>query len=65
LDVLKGEFATQSIAPMTLLAGFVAAFVVGCLACRWMIEMVKRGKLIWFALYCAVVGAIAVISYWI
>jgi undecaprenyl-diphosphatase len=65
LDVLKGDFATQSIAPMTLLAGFVAAFVVGCLACRWMIEMVKRGKLIWFALYCAVVGAIAVISYWI
>ena len=41
----------------SLVVGFLAAFVVGCLACKWMIGVVKRGKLIWFALYCAVVGA--------
>ncbi len=40
-----------------------AAFVTGCLACRFMIETVKRGRLIWFALYCAVAGGICIISY--
>ena len=46
-----------------LVAGFVAAFVVGCLACRFMIGVVKRGKLIWFALYCAIVGLVAIGTY--
>ncbi|MBR1765954.1 MAG: undecaprenyl-diphosphate phosphatase [Bacteroidales bacterium] len=44
------------ISPLAALIGFIAAFVVGCLACKWMIDIVKKGKLIWFALYCAVVG---------
>lgn len=44
------------ISPLAALIGFLAAFVVGCLACKWMIDIVKKGKLIWFALYCAVVG---------
>lgn len=42
---------------LSLVVGFLAAFVFGCLACKWMIDIVKRGKLIWFAIYCAVVGA--------
>ena len=45
----------------SLLIGFLAAFVCGCLACRWMINIVKRGKLIWFALYCAVVGVATIV----
>ena len=44
------------ISPLAALVGFLAAFIVGCLACKWMIGIVRRGKLIWFALYCAVVG---------
>ena len=48
------------ISPIAALIGFLAAFIVGCLACRWMIGIVKRGKLIWFALYCAIVGIIAI-----
>ncbi len=39
-----------------LAVGFVAAFISGCIACKWMISIVKRGKLIYFAIYCAVVG---------
>jgi undecaprenyl-diphosphatase len=46
-------------------AGFLAAFFVGCAACRFMIEMVKRARLVWFALYCAVVGAATIIYYFI
>lgn len=59
LDVYKGlsagEFA-GGIDPIAILAGFLAAFVSGCIACKWMIELVKRGKLVWFAIYCLIVG---------
>ncbi|MCQ2350536.1 MAG: undecaprenyl-diphosphate phosphatase [Paludibacteraceae bacterium] len=44
----------------SLLIGFLAAFVSGCLACKFMLEIVKKGKLIWFAIYCAVVGCFAI-----
>lgn len=64
LDIIKGEFG-GGVELVPLMAGFVAAFVTGCLACKFMIEMVKRGKLIWFAAYCAVVGAVAVVTYFI
>lgn len=60
LDVVDGGAVVASIGVMPLIAGFISAFVVGCLACRFMINMVKRGKLIWFAIYCAVVGVIAI-----
>lgn len=63
LDVADGGFATSNIGTMPLVAGFLTSFIVGCFACRFMINMVKRGKLIWFALYCAIVGAVAIGSY--
>ena len=65
LDVVDGGLATSSIGLWPLVAGFVTSFVVGCLACRYMINIVKRGKLIWFALYCAVVGVVAIASYFV
>ena len=64
LDIMKGEFG-GGVEFMPLIAGFVTAFATGCLACKFMIEMVKRGKLIWFAAYCAVVGVVAVVTYFI
>lgn len=45
---------------LPLLIGFLASFIVGCLACKWMLEIVKKGKLIWFALYCVIVGIICI-----
>ena len=63
LDIVDGGFAIAGVAPTSLIAGFVTAFVVGCLACRYMINIVKKGKLIWFAIYCAVVGVVAIITY--
>ena len=44
------------ISTTALVVGFLAAFVTGCLACRWMIGIVRKGKLIYFAIYCAIVG---------
>lgn len=48
--------AMAGISPMALSIGFVSAFVTGCLACKLMISLVKRGKMIWFAAYCALAG---------
>ncbi len=62
LDLAKGSFGGD-VEPVPLMAGFAAAFVTGTLACRFMIEIVKRGKLIWFAAYCAAVGAATCILY--
>ena len=39
-----------------LVIGFLAAFLSGCAACKWMISIVRKGKLIWFGIYCAVAG---------
>jgi len=63
LDLMKGDFSTEAsgFSPIVLLAGFVAAFVTGALACRWMIRLVKKGKLIYFAYYCMATGLFAVI----
>ncbi len=62
LSLLKDDFtATGSIGAIPLIAGFIAAFVSGLLACKAMIKVVKKGKLIYFAAYCAVVGIIAII----
>ena len=66
LDVLKmlkggAEAATAGIGTVPLVAGFLAAFISGCLACKWMIGIVRRGKLIYFGIYCAIVGALLII----
>src|SRR5574344_2766840 len=60
-DVLDQGFAVamNGISFSAILIGFLAAFITGCLACRWMINIVKKGKLIWFAVYCVVIGVIA------
>lgn len=52
--------AASSIGAMPLLIGFIASFLVGCLACKWMIELVKKGKLVWFAVYCLIMGIICI-----
>ena len=61
LDIIKGDFG-GGVAILPLVAGFVAAFITGTLACKFMLEIVKRGKLIWFAVYCAVAGAVAIVT---
>ena len=43
---------------LALVVGFLAAFISGYIACSWMLNLVKKEKLIWFAVYCFVVGII-------
>jgi len=64
LDVIKlsqGMNITGSISNAALIAGFLAAFISGCIACKWMINIVKKGKLIYFAIYCALIGTVTII----
>lgn len=61
-DILGGEAAGQPpVSTTCLLIGFISAFVVGCLACKWMLNLVKKGKLVWFAVYCVVVAVICLV----
>ena len=62
LDCLKGDFG-GGVEALPMISGFIAAFVTGCIACKWMINIVKRGKLIWFAVYCALAGLVALAAY--
>lgn len=61
LKMVKGEDVMGGIEALPLAIGFVAAFVSGCLACKWMLSIVKRGKLLYFGIYCAIVGIITII----
>ena len=60
LKLIKGEDIAGDIPTLSLVVGFVAAFLSACLACKWMINIVKKGKLIYFAIYCAIAGLVTI-----
>ena len=61
MKIVKGAAAgTSDISVLSLVVGFLAAFISGCVACKWMINIVKKGKLIYFAIYCAIAGAVTI-----
>lgn len=61
IKLFKGTMESD-LALLPAVVGFVAAFVTGCFACRFMIEIVRRQRLVWFALYCAIVGSVTLIA---
>ena len=60
-DILSGEMSSESAALIPLLAGFVAAFITGLIACKWMISLVKKSQLKYFSYYCFTIGILAII----
>ena len=61
LDIFSGKISSETdISGVALGIGFIAAFISGLLACKWMISIVKRGKLVYFAAYCLVIGFTAI-----
>lgn len=56
--VQQGE---NAVGAMALVIGFAASFIVGCCACKWMLNLVKKGKLVWFAGYCVIMGIICLL----
>jgi undecaprenyl-diphosphatase len=60
-DLLDGQMISESsISATSLIIGFLAAFIAGLFACKWMIGLVKKGNLIYFAIYCFIIGLIAI-----
>ena len=60
-DILSGDLTYNSENFITLSAGFIAAFIAGLFACTWMISLVKNSKLKYFAIYCFIIGLLAII----
>ena len=56
--------ATEGVGTVAIIIGFAAAFICGLIACKWMIKLVKEGKLIYFAIYCALVGIVSIAGSW-
>lgn len=67
LELVSGEFtvATSGISTLALILGFVSAFISGYIACRWMINIVRKAKLHWFSLYCLFAAVACVIIEWL
>ncbi|HJE39653.1 MAG TPA: undecaprenyl-diphosphate phosphatase [Candidatus Amulumruptor caecigallinarius] len=65
VKLLQGDTAADSsfevIGWGPMIIGFIAALLVGCAACKWMLEIVKKGKLVWFAVYCLIVGVLCIV----
>ena len=57
-------YGFEGFSALPLLAGFLAAFLSGVLACKWMIAIVTRGKLIHFAIYCFIAAIAAIIAHY-
>ncbi|MBN2862841.1 MAG: undecaprenyl-diphosphate phosphatase, partial [Bacteroidales bacterium] len=61
LEIISGEIRTGSTGAGIILLGFISAFISGYVACRWMIALVSRSKLIWFSVYCLIIGLLSVL----
>jgi undecaprenyl-diphosphatase len=61
VKIMQGK-VTSDLDLVPAIVGFIAAFVTGCLACRFMLEVVRRQRLVWFAVYCAIIGATAILA---
>ncbi len=60
-DIVSGDLSSETANLTTLGLGFAAAFICGLIACTWMIHLVRRSKLTWFAIYCLLVGITAIV----
>ncbi len=61
-DYLEEPAAYGGLSALSMIVGFLAAFVSGYIACQWMVGIVRKGKLTYFAVYCLIVGLIAILS---
>lgn len=61
IDMIKDPALVGGIGAMPLIVGFLGAFLSGCFACKFMINLVNKGKLIYFAIYCALAGIVTII----
>lgn len=61
-DYFESPASYEGLGATPMLVGFLASFIAGYIACKWMVGIVRKGKLTYFAVYCFVVGLIAIVS---
>jgi len=61
MELMKGGSAAGDLDISVIAIGFITAFISGYLACRWMINLVKNSRMIWFAVYCAIAGLLSIL----
>jgi undecaprenyl-diphosphatase len=61
VEMKSGEFSIDGTSVFVIIIGFVTAFISGYFACKWMINLVKKGNLVWFAVYCIIVGVFSIL----
>lgn len=61
VEMKAGGFSTEGTSAYVIVIGFVAAFIAGYFACKWMINLVKKGNLLWFAVYCILAGIFSIL----
>jgi len=61
VEMKSGDFSTEGTSFFVILIGFITAFISGYFACKWMINLVKKGNLIWFAVYCVAIGVFSIL----
>lgn len=60
-EIETAASSTGAVGLLPLCVGFLASFIVGCMACKWMLDIVKKGKLVWFAVYCVAAGLLCIV----
>jgi undecaprenyl-diphosphatase len=61
VEMCSSDFTTEGTSLLIIIIGFLVAFISGYFACKWMISLVKKGKLIWFAVYCIAIGIFSIL----
>ena len=61
LVITPSQQGDNSVGVLALIVGFFSSFVVGCCACKWMINLVRKGKLVWYSIYCVIMGVICIL----
>jgi undecaprenyl-diphosphatase len=61
VELMSGDIVADKTGAGVIIMGFLAAFVSGYYACKWMITLVKNSRMIWFAIYCLIIGLISIL----
>ena len=61
MEIISGDVNKDTTGLGIYIIGFLTAFISGYLACKWMVALVKRSKLIWFSIYCAIIGLLSIL----
>jgi undecaprenyl-diphosphatase len=61
LEMTSGDFTKEGTSFLVIATGFLVAFISGYLACKWMLSIVKKGNLKWFAVYCILIGIFSIL----